>query len=814
MSEADNAAIVDIVLRVLGEEKYSLAMRNANTLAKRLGQTSKEAGHATVSSMQASSAALRALHGGFENNIRAGERFLSTLPGVGNALRAAFPLIGITAVGGAIFEAGKKLYDMGKKAEEAGGKIRNAFNKLHYSAQQSNDELVLSTDRIRDQIAVLNGKPHNGLKDALDEAKVSADKLYLSLEKDNNSIASLLEKNSVGIFGGFVGKKETGPAADLVKSTFANIATLQRQIVDAQHSGKPQGQIDATVKDLTAKIDAARAQGISDFTTLRSFNKGSGNDANRAILTGGINLLHDQQYAEQDRKENDAAKRDLKSEQDKKKAAEEARKAAAAQAKAAHALERASELFARTISHASIIHKLASKSASAAKKGSVQDDQEFLRESRIYPMWVQARNAQNEKSAQQSGYDAQDIAARYGRKLKAAQVDAAARSGMISPLQADKAYTQMDAQQFAGEMAGLTQQLADIADITNGMSPSARAAASAKVNNKMAKLSGQYSVVRFKDKNAEQQDSVWGQLKTATMQLAQQFSQLGSAIANATQASLGMANMSMASGMTGQGFHARSLGIGAAQQGIGNMLQYGEGMAIKGIANSHFLKGHNAIKGLLGMGKVKPSGTHSDPLYVSLVRNQNQPTNATLGVAQSALNTVAPGIGRSSTDSPGFLASVGKKIHAGMKLFDHLTGATITSSGGKPYSGWLTTAQSAVNTTSSTVSALLPMAKHMKGNASGGYVSGNVPIVVGEMGREIFTPGAGGGYVTPHHSVAGNGGGSVNITNHINAQGAVDPAATAVAVKNAIHASAVHSVRASIQQQHEAKMRSPKSGAA
>ena len=72
---------------------FSAALDKAKQKLADFGGSVKASSHATVSSMQASSAAIRTLEGGMTNNIRAVERFISTIPGVGKALQAIFPAV-------------------------------------------------------------------------------------------------------------------------------------------------------------------------------------------------------------------------------------------------------------------------------------------------------------------------------------------------------------------------------------------------------------------------------------------------------------------------------------------------------------------------------------------------------------------------------------------------------------------------------------------------------------------------------------------------------------------------------------------------
>src|SRR5580698_5837704 len=88
---------------------FTQGIKQAQAELDKFAGKSKTVGHTTVSSMQASSATIRALHGGFENNTRAVERFITTIPGAGKALQTLFPLVGGFAFGAMIVDAGAKV---------------------------------------------------------------------------------------------------------------------------------------------------------------------------------------------------------------------------------------------------------------------------------------------------------------------------------------------------------------------------------------------------------------------------------------------------------------------------------------------------------------------------------------------------------------------------------------------------------------------------------------------------------------------------------------------------------------------------------
>ena len=111
----------NITIRIDGEGES--AKRALEMVQEELQKTSAESEQAAIAmsrvgnslehgvpQMAAASAGLRALEGNFTNNIRAGERFITMLPGMANLLQAAFPYVGAVVLGTALFEMGEKAY--------------------------------------------------------------------------------------------------------------------------------------------------------------------------------------------------------------------------------------------------------------------------------------------------------------------------------------------------------------------------------------------------------------------------------------------------------------------------------------------------------------------------------------------------------------------------------------------------------------------------------------------------------------------------------------------------------------------------------
>jgi hypothetical protein len=155
----------------------------------------RQFGQHGVSSVQATSGALRTLEGNFGNNIRAVERFIATTLGLGPALQAAFPIIGAVAFAGLIGEISQKTVKFFKDMAEAPERIAGAFRGISEPLRLTNDELRVANDRLANDIAKLEGRPENGLKLALDEARVAADRLGDALDRDLSALNKVLKES-------------------------------------------------------------------------------------------------------------------------------------------------------------------------------------------------------------------------------------------------------------------------------------------------------------------------------------------------------------------------------------------------------------------------------------------------------------------------------------------------------------------------------------------------------------------------------------------------------------------------------------------
>jgi hypothetical protein len=187
---ATNAGVISIDVTA-GTAKMVLELEQAKGKIREFGSAG-ESEHKKVA------AAVKALEGNIFNNTRAADAFLLSMKGLGPVIQAAFPIIGAVAFAGVIGELGKKVYEFFKELKEAPEKAALAWNNLTRPIKTTADELDLTNAKLEQDIAKLEGKRQNNLAIALAEAKVEADKLNDSLQKNLDSMTKLLSEETSG----------------------------------------------------------------------------------------------------------------------------------------------------------------------------------------------------------------------------------------------------------------------------------------------------------------------------------------------------------------------------------------------------------------------------------------------------------------------------------------------------------------------------------------------------------------------------------------------------------------------------------------
>lgn len=254
-----------------GTAQFVQDLEKSNASLKRFGQYGVEANKHMVSSMQASSAAIRELEGNFTNNIRAVERFVGLIPGIAPLLQNAFPLIGGIAFAGLVVEIGGRFAKFVQEVQYGSEIIRAAYVNLNAPLRLTNDELAVANDRLEMDIAKLEGRRQNTLKIALDEAKSAADNLADSLEKDLQLIYKVLKEKNIGILNSVLTGR--GSTTEMLENIFGktgfggfeskvvDIANKARERLDsAKNKTDIQGIQQASKAELDAEFEAKFAE--------------------------------------------------------------------------------------------------------------------------------------------------------------------------------------------------------------------------------------------------------------------------------------------------------------------------------------------------------------------------------------------------------------------------------------------------------------------------------------------------------------------------------------------------------------------------
>jgi hypothetical protein len=236
-----------------GTAKFLVDMDAANAKLRDFGAGAQQSGIHLVSSMQASSAAIRLLENPLGNNLRAVERFISLLPGMGKLLQAAFPVVGALAFADILIKMGTEAINFYQKIELAPARIAAAFRGLNEPLALSNDELALANDRLSAEIAKLQGEQPNTLAITLDEARVAADKLADSLDKDLGALHKLLEEKDTGITSLLTGSRPTG-------GDDQGILRLQTAVAGAAYTARQNADKAKTPEGVKAALLAAELE--------------------------------------------------------------------------------------------------------------------------------------------------------------------------------------------------------------------------------------------------------------------------------------------------------------------------------------------------------------------------------------------------------------------------------------------------------------------------------------------------------------------------------------------------------------------------
>lgn len=724
-------------------------------------------------------------------------RFLAKMPMVATAVDAAFKTVAVIALIEMVAEAGKKVYEFAEKNDEAAKKNREAWEQVTKSIEGVNNDLTLSNSRIDDSIAKLEHKPSDGLKTALLEAADAAQKLSDKLDQDIQKMLQLTTQRKIGLIDELTGKGQS----DLDR-TIGYGATQAKGVIDRSQDvisrATKRGDWDNVhqerqfeIQQLHQVLDPQIAT-LGDY--LRQHQDLATTDPNNPDfakarsgyygLKGIVEAIEQQDESEQKQRTekhltsvqgntgilNTLDQKRLKSLQ--------------------IMLEQKEEILGKDAAFElkywnTVIGQL-HKGTAAYQEAQQHQHEAFMAMEANFHKLEQVSNARvrhNESAAADFGTYRQFALAPGDAMLDSAQQRAAeiawknqdryqqtaqrigVRSGRISPHQEALNNELANNQMFQAQLIALTAQLQNIV----GFDSEAKARRQ-QVQNQISQLSGTYRAQHLEDEYAVQMTTARGKVLESLNQMANAFTDTGAQLADIMGRTVNTVNDTIMTVLTTPGSMRRGQHLwgntGAAiASGVGRTaLEHTEGLFMKS----------------LGFGSHKaPKGTSSDRLHV------------TTKAEESSSGSGAGGLLGVLNNSDWFGKHMGGLFGKG-GIFDQ-NGDDSDSSGGGGGGGGIF---------SSIIGGLFG-GGNGGGHALGGDVVGGMPITVGELGPETFTPPTN-GTITPHSQAFRS---ANNI--HIDARGTNDPAAVHAAVHQAMAAYLPHMGSMAVAAQKDNARRRP-----
>lgn len=764
------------------------------------GQSAGKMGHSTITSVQAASGALRELNGDITNNIRAVERFITTIPGVGNALKAIYPVVGAIAVAGMFYEGIKKANEFIKTVNEMPVVIRRGFGELHDAANAANDAMAVSIDRMEMEIAKLEHKPENALRLEIDETTSSVHKMSAELGAAILKADELLKKNKVGFFGKLMGKQGTEQVSKIVTDANNAVAGINSSYDETYDAAKNDGATEQNLKDIQEmraskiqdvhmKANAKLTPLLHDYQQLNDMHQagkygGVDTSENLAIGYGSQRMWADEDRAigqamlEQSEKSKLLPLQAGKSNEEAQKKADEVRyramEVALGKQKELGSLsvgyeyrywkDRIDAFRAGSSQYAQIEARVAALAVEAAKASGVkikQFNEERKRSSAELgaEQFAASRSVAEVQKLVDFGNERHENSV---AELNAVLAESAVRTreqvigfdlarGALTRHDAAVQLATLHAAAYQLELQKLDQ--AGRNDGANGsLTPDERRQRQDQREVQRAHLMSQYAATSYSDQQAIGATTVLGATTSALEDFIAATKDSASQIKNFTGSSLSAFNDQVVKSLTTRdhqnNLEFRNLGAGIFRSAAGAGLTKLEGSVLSSFG--------------LGGGK-KPTGAAGDALHVVV-------DNAFSGLGTSALSALFGGGGAGAANAVKSLASGG----------------------------------GAVDTIGSVLTDMIPFM------ATGGPLSAGTMAVVGENGPELFMPQTSGS-VIPNHKIGSyagaSGGGDMHF--NIDARGSNDPAAVRMQVQRGIMAATPGIVRGTLMMQRDQARRRP-----
>lgn len=737
------------------------------------------AGETAVTSMQATAASLRAMEGGFNNNLRSMERWVSQSTIVSNAAKSMFQFVGAGTFGFLIAGMAEEVAKFVERIEKMPKAIEQGFGSLNLASRSSTDSLRLANDELQNSVNRLQHVPENNVKIAMDEARVAADKLATSVENTNRKLVEMLSGDHLSGWALLLGKVGTADREGTVKAYGDQSNSDAYELATAQASGDPKRVANAR-KRMGDTQNSELANMQADLTRRQSIakNPGSPDDSANINIDKGVSteIMNRQALtAEESRNaELEAKKKKLEADKAASAAALEARKKANEEAVKAEqtayqnwaAVQTrtytedvaywAQRVAATTTGSAAFIEarKQQWKAITEMNKQDSETLQKFNKEYMAQFNETSGLSKDDTKSIDIKGKDSADRIQNWAKGLELTQLNNAAMAeyalrldvaaGKVTRLDAARQLAAIHQQEYERDLEKLQNQASYIStDKQYDKRPEGRDAALADNTNRTNTLKSQYAIQSAQDKQAMDPASSSGlvgfsdalnEFVIQSRNAAERLKELSDSILNGI-------NQQVSGAIVGQKT---------------NFSQFGTGVA-RNVATMGLQKAEGSVLGLFGFGgsKKKPTGAPGDAIH-TIVDNQGGG-----GAASSVVGAATKAIAGGSSGG-----GVGGFFGGLLKSF-------------------------------------LP---HF---AEGGPISADTWAVVGERGPELFHSG-GGGHIVPNNKVSpmSGGGGDTHVQYSIDARG-TDPVQTEQRVRSAIVAAHQSAVKQSVQQVQQQQLRKP-----
>ena len=299
--------------RSAGAVRISFEAGTANFVADvtKAKSTVKDFGAGTRSAMVEANASVRILEGNMGSSTRVLSRFLVETLKLGPALKLAFPVAGAIFLADTVLQVSQRVRDFFKEIRNAPLEMDKAFRQAGAPMRAANDELELSTAKLENQLAKLEGRRQNVLKEVLLEAAKAADKLADSLLKDLDAIDKILKEKKVGVMRNLLGEAKIDDLDKVVDKLDSALFTLTEQFQEKYAKARAVGGKKGLDEIHALEVEENTRRSNLYEAALKDLKEIGGTVPTRAFMAGFSGSFHAQVLPKEDTTVRDKAIRDI-----------------------------------------------------------------------------------------------------------------------------------------------------------------------------------------------------------------------------------------------------------------------------------------------------------------------------------------------------------------------------------------------------------------------------------------------------------------------------------------------------------------------